>query len=432
MKKKNSLLFAVLLATSATPHRVLAILPATDASLLKQGAYLARAGDCIACHTAQLGKPFAGGLPLKTPLGTIYSTNITPDNQTGIGTYSYNDFDRALRHGVSKSGYTLYPAMPYPSYARVKPADVRALYEYFMHAVVPVRQANAKSAIPWPLSVRWPLSLWRRAFAPTVAVQNPADADMDVSELMRGRYLVEGLGHCSACHTPRGFALQEKALSDEQGGEFLSGAVVDGWLAKSLRGDVVDGLGSWTRDDIVTFLRSGRNAHSAGFGGMARVVEDSTQYLSDSDLNAIATYLESLKPSKPGSERHGYDGAIAKALHAGDVSMPGARIFVNNCAACHRTDGKGYASVFPQLAGSSTVNTKDPTSLIEIVLVGSAMPSTAAAPMEFTMPGFAARLTDQQLADVVTFIRQSWGNRASVVSEDKVAKARKEVSKAQQ
>lgn len=204
---------------------------AAETDLVKQGEYLARAGDCVACHTAKGGKPFAGGLPMETPIGVIYSTNITPD-KTGLGDYSFEDFDKAVRHGVAKNGSTLYPAMPYPSYARVSDSDMQALYAYFMKGVEPVAQENKDSDIPWPLSMRWPLAAWRWMFAPAVE-EHPAQAAAD-PVVSRGAYLVEGLGHCGACHTPRALTMQEKALSATDGNAFLSGsAPLEGWIAKA-------------------------------------------------------------------------------------------------------------------------------------------------------------------------------------------------------
>jgi mono/diheme cytochrome c family protein len=196
-----------------------------DAQLIKHGEYLSRAADCVACHTATNGKPYAGGLPLESPIGTIYSTNITPDKETGIGNYSFADFDRAVREGVGKNG-SLYPAMPYTSYANITPDDMKALYAYFMHGVTPVKQQNKDTEIPWPLSMRWPLGIWRAMFAPDVATGGSPAAGQQAAaggdaQVLRGRYLVEGLGHCSTCHTPRGFALQEKASTDAEGNEFL-------------------------------------------------------------------------------------------------------------------------------------------------------------------------------------------------------------------
>ncbi|WAC00466.1 MULTISPECIES: cytochrome c [Pseudomonas] len=390
---------------------------ATDA-LVKKGEYLARAGDCVACHTAKGGKPFAGGLPMQTPIGTVYSTNITPD-VTGIGQYSFEDFDLAVRKGVAKDGSTLYPAMPYPSYARVTDEDMRALYAYFMQGVQPVAQPNKATDIPWPLSMRWPLAIWRGMFAPEVkAWQAPAGADPVVS---RGAYLVEGLGHCGACHTPRALTMQEKALSPADGEQFLAGsAPLEGWIAKNLRGDHKDGLGSWSEEQLVQFLKTGRSDRSAVFGGMSDVVEHSMQHLSDGDLTAIARYLKTLPASDPDDQPHVYDKQVAQALWNGDDSKPGAAVYIDNCAACHRTDGQGYTRVFPALAGNPVVQTADATSLIHVVLEGGTVPATHTAPSNLTMPAFGWRLSDQEVAEVVNFIRTSWGNQGSAVSASDV------------
>jgi len=393
-------------------------------ALVKQGEYLARAGDCVACHTAKGGKPFAGGLPMETPIGVIYSTNITPD-KTGIGDYSFENFDQAVRHGVAKSGSTLYPAMPFPSYARVSDADMQALYAYFMQGVAPVAQDNQDSNIPWPLSMRWPLTAWRWMFAPKVEPQQPnIGADPVVS---RGAYLVEGLGHCGACHTPRALTMQEKALSANDGSRFLSGsAPLEGWIAKSLRGDHKDGLGSWSEEQLVQFLKTGRSDRSAVFGGMSDVVVHSMQYMSEDDLTAIARYLKSLPANDPADQPHRYDKQVAEALWKGDDSKPGAALYIDNCAACHRTDGHGYTRVFPALAGNPVLQSDDATSLIHIVLKGGTLPATHSAPSTFTMPAFAWRLSDQDVADVVNFIRTSWGNQGSKVKAGDVAALRKD------
>jgi mono/diheme cytochrome c family protein len=410
----KTLFIAALAATFSLP------LLAADNSdpLVKQGEYLARAGDCVACHTAKGGKPFAGGLPMETPIGTVYSTNITPD-ASGIGSYSFEDFDKAVRHGIGKSGSSLYPAMPFPSYASVSDGDMQALYAYFMKGVEPVAEPNKATDIPWPLSMRWPLSIWRGLFAPKVqAYQAPAGADPVVS---RGAYLVEGLGHCGACHTPRAITMQEKALNAGDSPAFLSGsAPLEGWIAKNLRGDHKDGLGSWSEGDLVQFLKTGRNDRTAVFGGMSDVVEHSMQYMSDADLQAIARYLKSLPPTDPVDKPHQYDKQVADALWKGDDSKVGASVYIDNCAACHRTDGHGYTRVFPPLAGNPVLQTEDATSLINIVLKGNTLPATHTAPSTFTMPGFAWRLSDQEVADVVNFIRTSWGNQASTVKADDV------------
>jgi len=396
---------------------------AAETDLIKQGEYLARAGDCVACHTAKGGKPFAGGLPMETPIGVIYSTNITPD-KTGLGDYSFEDFDKAVRHGVAKSGSTLYPAMPYPSYARVSDSDMQALYAYFMKGVEPVAQENKDSDIPWPLSMRWPLAAWRWMFAPAVE-EHQAQAVVD-PVISRGAYLVEGLGHCGACHTPRALTMQEKALSATDGNAFLAGsAPLEGWIAKSLRGDHKDGLGSWSEEQLVQFLKTGRSDRSAVFGGMSDVVVHSMQYMSENDLTAIARYLKSLPAVDPKDSPHTYDKQVAEALWKGDDSQRGASVYIDNCAACHRTDGHGYTRVFPALAGNPVLQTADATSLINIVLNGGTLPATHTAPSMFTMPAFAWRLSDQEVADVVSFVRGSWGNTGGAISAAQVADIRK-------
>ncbi|KGD70360.1 alcohol dehydrogenase [Tatumella morbirosei] len=394
--------------------------------LVKRGEYLARAGDCVACHTSEGGQPFAGGLPMATPIGKIYSTNITPDKTYGIGDYTYDDFQKAVRHGVAKNGETLYPAMPYPSYAVVSDDDMHALYAYFMQGVKPVSQPNHATDIPWPLSMRWPLAIWRGMFAPEV---KPATAQPGEDPVLaRGRYLVEGLGHCGACHTPRSITMQEKALNNSEGTDYLSGssAPIDGWTATNLRGDDRDGLGRWSTSDIAQFLRYGRNDHTAVFGGMTDVVQHSLQYLSDDDINAIARYLKSLSPRDSQQKVFKADDSVSQALWKGNDQQTGAAEYVDSCAACHKTDGSGYTRFFPALKGNPVVLAEDPTSLIHIVLTGDTLPGVQGAPSAVTMPAFGWRLNDQQVANVVNFIRSSWGNTSSsTVSADQVAKLRK-------
>lgn len=398
---------------------------ASEDPVVAKGRYLARAGDCVACHTAKEGKPFAGGLPMATPIGVVYSTNITPDRQTGIGAYSLGDFDKAVRHGVAKAGYSLYPAMPYPSYARVSDEDMQALYAYFMHGVAPVNQANRASDIPWPLSMRWPLHLWRNLFAPSVDTA-AAVKPMQDPMLARGAYLVEGLGHCGACHTPRAFSLQEKALSANDGEAFLAGGdVQEGWVGKNLRGDHRDGLGSWSEAELVDFFKTGRTDKAAAFGSMSEVVVHSLQYLTDKDRVAIARYLKHLPAVNPDNRPFATDPATYQALHEGKMPTQGARIYADNCMACHRSDGKGYAQVFPALAGNPVLNVDDPQSLIRLVLEGGTLPSTHAAPTSFSMPPLGWRLSDDEVAQVLSFVRSAWGNRGESVSVSVVATVRK-------
>ncbi|RQR63776.1 cytochrome c [Burkholderia sp. Bp9125] len=409
---------------AAAPASATAAAPQSADALVARGAYLARAGDCVACHTASGGKPFAGGLKFDTPIGAIYSTNITPDPKTGVGGWTLDEFDRALRAGVRKNGDTLYPAMPFPSYARLTGDDVKALYAYFMHGVAPVRQENRPVDIVWPLSMRWPLGFWRKLFAPTPKPFDAAPYPDPV--LARGAYLVQGLGHCGACHTPRAPTMQERGLTDADGPDFLAGgAAIDGWVPTSLRGEPRTGFGAWTEAEIVQFLKTGRTARTAAFGGMTDVVGHSMQHLTDDDLTAIARYLKTLPPRVQGETSYAYDAAAAKALQGGDASKPGAAVYRDNCMACHRSDGRGYTRVFPALGGNPVVQGDDPTSVIHVVLAGSALKGTHTAPSTFTMPPFGWRLSDQEVADVSNFVRTSWGNTGSPVTAAQVAKVRK-------
>ncbi|EBR8158577.1 cytochrome c [Salmonella enterica subsp. enterica serovar Newport] len=393
-----------------------AVQAGTPRQTLSQGQQLAAAGDCIACHTVEGGKSYAGGLKMSTPLGAIYSTNITPDKETGIGDYSYDDFTRAVREGVAKDGRNLYPAMPYTSYARVNDQDLHILYDFFMHQVPAVKQQNRDSDIPWPLSMRWPLSVWNMVFHDD-AVFKPDSSQS--AQWNRGAYLVQGLAHCGTCHTPRGIGFQEKAL-DQNDAAYLTGGTLEGWHAPDLTGNVKSGLGHWSAQDITEFLRTGRTDNSAAFGPMTDVVTHSTQYLSSDDLEAVAVYLKSLKSSDPQAVAPKADTATSLALLKGDMSKPGAQEYMDNCSACHRIDGQGYAKTFPALAHNAAVLSDDPSSLISVVLRGGQMAVTQEAPTGLTMPDFAWRLDDKQVADLLTFVRSSWGNNAPAVTVNEV------------
>jgi len=399
--------------------------PAESAASIERGRYLAVAADCTACHTTPGGKPFAGGLAIDSPLGAIYSTNITPDRASGIGNFTLDDFDRAVRHGIDDEGVTLYPAMPYPSYAVMSDEDIAALYDYFMHAVAPVASRVHANSIPWPLSIRWPVAIWRKLFAPP-ADAPPFNASRYTDPVVaRGAYLVEGPGHCGTCHTPRAVTLQEKALDDSSNSYLAGGQRVGGWTAVNLRGNPADGLGDWSKEDIVETLRTARNAQQAVVGApMNDVVVHSTQYLSDADLQAIAAYLKTLTPSPGDRSTFVANPATAAALAAGHEANRGAELYVDNCAACHRTDGAGSPKALPKVAGNSGVLAEDPNSLISLVLAGSSLPGTAAAPSPLGMPGFGWRLTNEEVAQLLTFIRSSWGNHAPSVSARDVGRVR--------
>ncbi|MFM9925046.1 cytochrome c [Variovorax sp. H27-G14] len=416
---------------SATP----ATAPAAPADpVLERGRYLARAGDCVSCHTAP-GKPaFGGGLPMKTPFGTIVSTNISPDPQAGIGAYTEAEFARALREGVARDGHRLYPAMPYPSFARVNDEDMHALFTFFRNGVQPVAQKPPATDLPWPFSMRSLMIGWNWLYLDK-GVYQPDTARS--AEWNRGAYLVQGLGHCGDCHTPRSMLGGVKAASDKKGEVFLSGAIIDGWYAQPLRHTDRPSMAQWSSEDIVQYLQTGRTSHTAAFGAMVDVVQNSTQHMSTQDLQAVAVYLQSLgakdgeqqgKPSPASLVAAAPQHPTALALRNGTVEgNSGAMVYLNNCNACHRSDGTGADKTFPALAGNSVVNAKDPTSLIRLVLAGSAMPSTAKAPSPIAMPDFGWRLTDADVASVLSFARSSWGNQGDAVTAAQVAKVRETV-----
>jgi mono/diheme cytochrome c family protein len=293
-----------------------------------------------------------------------------------------------------------------------------------MHGVEPVKQANRDNEISWPLSMRWPLGIWRKTFVP---VQGPMDLTKYADQkIARGAYLVQSLGHCGSCHTPRAATLNELAL-DESGPEYLAGGpLIDGWLAVNLRGDKVDGMGNWTAQDIVDTLKTARNKHSGVLGEpMQDVVKHSTQNMLDADLMAMALYIKSLPKSGNKKATFAASDATVQKIMQGNDSERGVQLYLDNCAACHRVDGKAAGDVFPALPGNPTVLQEDPTSLIRVILAGARLPSTHTAPSDLGMPGFAWRLSDEETAQLVTFVRSSWGNQASPVGAAEVAKVRK-------
>ncbi len=330
-----------------------------------------------------------------------------------------------MRRGIDDEGVTLYPAMPYPSYAVMSDPDVAALYAYFMHAVEPVSSAEHANGIPWPLSIRWPVAIWRKLFAPSPDAPAFSAANYADPVVARGAYLVEGPGHCGACHTPRAVTLQEKALDDASTAFLAGGQQIGGWVAVNLRGNIGDGLGAWSTDDIVATLRTARNSQQTVIGApMSDVVVHSTQYLNDADLQAIAAYLKTLPPSPGDLPKFAANPATAAALAQGHEAGRGAELYDDNCAVCHRTDGGGSPHALPKIAGNPSVLAADPGSLIRLVLAGSSLPGTAAAPSPLGMPGFAWRLSNDEAAQLLTFIRTSWGNQASAVSANEVARVR--------
>ena len=388
-----------------------------------EGEYLVRAADCVACHSVAEGEPFAGGLKMSTPLGAIYSTNITPDPDTGIGSYSLAEFERAVRRGIAKDGHRLYPAMPYPSYAKLTDEDVAKLYSYFMEEVRPIRRQNTESEIPAVLAFRWPLAIWNTSFARGGSYQVKATHD---AVWNRGAYLVQGPGHCGACHTPRGVGVQEKAL-DETSSHFLAGAEIDAWYAPSLRGEVQTGIGTWSEKDVFDFLKHGHNRIGSSFGSMTEVINNSTSYLSDEDLTAMAVYLKSL-PARSKQEPLRYEDETTTALLSAPLIQPGAAVYAGACSSCHGFNGKGFPPHIPAIAGNPVVLDHEASSLINVVLNGSIPRMPRGEPAAYRMPQFRENLSDEEVAAVVTFMRTAWGHAASNVSTARVAEIRVETS----
>ena len=394
---------------------------APSADLIAEGEYVARLGDCVACHSTPKSKPFVGGLEMGTPIGSIFATNITPDKETGIGNYTLADFDRAVRQGVTPDGRRLYPAMPYPSYVKMSDEDIKALYAYFMHGVKAETHRNKPSEIPWPMNMRWPLALWDVAFTDDGRYKPDADKD-DLWN--RGAYIVQGAGHCGSCHTPRGMAMNEKAL-DENDADYLSGGLLDGWYAPSLRQDHNTGLGRWSEDDIVAFLKQGRNQHAVVFGSMTEAYNNSTQFMKDGDLKAIAHYLKSL-PGDPA--RDGDPWAYVQQASAGDSgkapAAPGAATFAAKCSFCHGADGKGKNQWIPPLAGATSSLVSETASQINVTLNGSGRVVTDGVPDAYRMPPYRQQLSDREIADVLTYVRSTWGNHGGPVKPEDVKELR--------
>ena len=410
-----------------------------NATLIARGAYLAKAADCAGCHTAapvptqpgaapKLTVPFAGGLGMSSPFGTIYSSNITPDLVNGIGRYTYDEFSRALREGIAPGGKRLYPAMPFPSFAKMSDDDLHALYAYFMHGVKPMAAPAPQTHLPFPFSQRWALTFWDWAFVPGGRYKAEPAHD---AQWNRGAYLVQSLGHCGACHTPRGPAYEERGY-DGDAHLYLTGGTNDHWFAPNLTGDPGSGLGRIGAPELAAFLKHGHGAGLVTFGSMVQVVEDSTQYMSDNDLAAIAAYLKSLPAREPAGQYDGQSRAAlqtVQALKTGDVEHPGAGIFLSYCARCHQQDGNGVAQKYPRLAGNPAVLGAQTTSLVRLLVEGGGSPNTEGGPPPRKMPAFAGKLTDTEMAAVLTFIRNTWGNAAPPVTTRDVRSVRSAIHK---
>lgn len=374
------------------------------ADIVEQGRYQSVLGDCEGCHTADPQKPFAGGVSLLTPFGKLVTPNITPDKQTGIGSWDLEDFRHAMTRGVGRGGKLLYPAMPYPSYAHMDDRDIDALWAY-LRTIKPVRNRIWVNQLRFPFNERIVMRAWNLLyFRPQPYVPNPNKS----ASWNRGAYLVSGPGHCGTCHTPKSFAGSDT-------GHALSGGLLEGWFAPDLSGDRMTGLGSWSVTDVVEYLQTGRNSLSIASGPMAEAVENSTAKMHPADLNAIAVYLKDLPPVK--SQNQSQPPMIAQMNR-------GARLYRIDCEACHGSNGRGNRILFPPLAGNANVMQSGPETLVRVVLAGVRGASTAKAPTAPAMPSFAWKLNDQQVADILTYIRNNWGNSAPAVQTQTVATLR--------
>jgi mono/diheme cytochrome c family protein len=368
---------------------------------IERGKYLAAVGDCVACHTAKGGQPFAGGLPVHTPFGIVVSPNITPDRETGVGAWSEEDFLRVMQRGIAPHGVHLYPAMPYTDYTHVTQDDDLAIWAW-LKTLPAVSNKVVADQLAFPLSIRATMIAWNALFFRAGVFQpDPAQSVM----WNRGAYLVTGLGHCGACHTPRNFLGAEKSSAD------LAGAPVEGWFAPNITSDPRHGVGGWAASEIVEYLRGGHNVAAAASGPMGQEVALSSAHMTDTDLQAIAIYLKDVPATTDTASAAPPDGAVMKE---------GGAIYADECSACHTPDGKGIAQLFPALAAAPSIQAREATSVIRVILQGAKSVATDRAPTGPAMPTFGWMLTDQQIAAVSTYIRNAWGNAAPVVSDDEV------------
>ncbi len=376
-------------------------------SNLEKGRYLAQMGDCVACHTVPGEAEFAGGVGLDTPFGTIYASNITPDKETGIGNWSDEEFIQAVKYGIGKGHQFLYPAMPYPAYAKASDEDIQLIHDY-LKTIPAVKRENTANALKFPFSFRplvlgWnTLFLDRDGFTPN---------EQKSEQWNRGAYLVEGLAHCGTCHTPKNI------FGADKGDQAYMGLSLQGWFAPDITPNQSTGIGHWTESDFVEYLKTGVNQYAAASGPMGEAVSHSTQYFNDEDLKAMYQYLHDTREST--------HQTIATAIPATDPDMLlGKALYHQDCTACHGLEGEGISEMTPGFAHNTHLQSDNVESIIRVILEGSQSPITQYNFTGASMPGFSWNLTDEQVAAVVTYLRNSWGNKGSRITVDEVAKVR--------
>ena len=380
-----------------------------DAAQIERGEYLAKIGNCAGCHTARGGEPYAGGKPIDTPFGTIYTSNLTPDGATGIGAWGTSTFERAMRDGRSNDGRLLYPAFPYPNMTRIAREDSDALFAYLTKSVKPASRVNTANTLSFPFNTQVALAAWRVLyFKPQTYQPDPTKS----AQWNRGAYLVQGLAHCGACHSTRN-ALGAPVASHTYDGAMMPG---NDWYAPSLTDKREASVADWPVEQIAQWLKDGTSKTGAALGPMAEIVFQSTQYANNADLTAMSEYLKALPTL---TEKHSAD-----PTPSGTVNEAGNNIYKERCATCHGDQGEGKTDAFPALAGNRTVTMANATNLITLILKGGFAPATAGNPRPHGMPPFYHLLTDSEIAAVATTIRSSWGNTAPALTELDMVKYR--------
>jgi mono/diheme cytochrome c family protein len=408
-RRLGYLLVATVLASSPSSSFASSV-DLQEFTQIERGRYLAILSDCSSCHTVPgSNQPLAGGRPIETPFGNIVAPNITPDPETGIGSWSDEQFDAAIRRGMRRDGSRLYPAMPYNTYTQMSRDDVLAIRAY-LNTVMPVHNPVIANTLPFPFNIRASMRVWNALFFREGEYRPNPDRS---AEWNRGSFLVDGPGHCGACHTPKNF------LGGDKTSQYLQGGYLQGWSAPDITNSGRLGVGGWSNQDLVSYLKSGHNRVTAATGPMGEVVTLSTTHMTDPDLKAIATYLKSL----PGRSDE------ISPLPANDPTVAfGNAIYRDQCSACHGLDGKGVPELFPSLVDSSMVRSDDPTTSIRIVLRGARSVGTTAQPTAPGMPSYGRQLDDNEVGAVLTYIRNNWGGAARSVSPEQVSGVRRDTA----